>query len=332
MVEPLLLEGMMALSLILLGAGFALKTRQRHAVRIAGWLLFAAYWPFQAEHFFALGDPFNGWFSLLGPILLLYVVYHEWMSMKWDEDPSALRWLAGTTAIAAATFFLFTWWEDIAVLTQHVVSIHTNWMLSWLFGVESTTVVETTASGERFVNLYLTNDPSPYAVTIILACTAVQSIMIFVGAIMTLDAPVDRKRRAYLLTIPAIYVLNLFRNAGIVYGYKIIQWNPFGWGGPNPGGWRGYFWTDMSGPQGYLGLAQGSFEWMHSWVGKWGSLGALILIALAVFSLLPELHGHILDLFDLPKRRKAGFFAPKDPPKPASVEAGDGHGVAAAEA
>jgi hypothetical protein len=51
-----------------------------------------------------------------------------------------------------------------------------------------------------------------------------------------------------------------------------------------------------------------SFEFMHSWVGKGGSLLALVLIALVVFRTLPEMHDNILDLFDLPKRRKPGFF------------------------
>jgi hypothetical protein len=68
-----------------------------------------------------------------------------------------------------------------------------------------------------------------------------------------------------------------------------------------------------------------SFEWMHSYVGKIGSLLALVIIALAVFTLLPELHSNILDLFDLRKRNKPGFFGkppapvpPKDAPEPAT--------------
>jgi archaeosortase A (PGF-CTERM-specific) len=309
----------MAVSILLLGAGFFIQTRVKHGVRVAGWLLFAAYWPFQSGHFFEQGDPFNGWFTLLGPVALLYFVYHEYLSWKWNEDPKALRWLSGTTAGAAATFFVFTWIPPLSTGTQWFVSVQTQWLLSGLFGVPTTTVIQTDPkTGEQLVNLYLLNgDPNPYAVSVILACTAIQSMMIFVGAIAALDAPSSRKWRGYLLTVPLIHVLNLFRNAGIVYGYKILQWNPFNWGGPDPGGWKSYLWdSSMAG----LGLSQGSFEWMHAWVGKWGSLFALVLIALAVFALLPELHGYILDLFDLPKRRKPGFFTPQpEPERPAGA-------------
>ncbi|MHB8585862.1 MAG: archaeosortase A [Thermoplasmatota archaeon] len=304
---------MMAVSILLLGAGFAIRRREAHLVRIAGWVLFAAYWPFQSAHFFDQGDPFNGWFSLLGPVALLYFVYHEWLSWKWNEDPKALRWLAGTTSVAAATFFIFTWIPVISTGTEYWVGVQTQWLLAGLFGLPSTTVVSTDPSThEQIVSICLNatcDSANSYAVSIILACTAIQSMMIFIGAIAMLDAPLDRKIRGYILTVPLIHGLNLFRNAGIVYGYKILQWNPFNWGGPDPGGWRSWFWDgSLQGD----GLAQGSFEWMHAWVGKWGSLFALVLIALAVFALLPELHGYILDLFDLPKRRKPGFFRERD--------------------
>src|SRR5439155_10578682 len=126
-----------------------------------------------------------------------------------------------------------------------------------------------------------------YAVTVILACTAIQSMMIFVAAIACLRAPVKRKIWGYLVTAPPIYLLNIFRNAGIVYGYKDLQWSMFG---------------------------MDPFEWMHSYVGKIGSLLALVVIALAVFTLLPELHSNILDLFDLRKRKAPGFFG--KPPRP----------------
>ena len=54
-------------------------------------------------------------------------------------------------------------------------------------------------------------------INFVLACTALQSMIVFIGAISVLD--VDRKRRirALLFTIPIIHILNLFRNAGLVW-------------------------------------------------------------------------------------------------------------------
>lgn len=275
-----------------MGAGFLWKDRRAHLVRALGWTLFAIYWPFQAPEYFwptktSEPDPINGWFTLLGPIFLLYVAWHEVKSYQWNEDPEALRWFTGASVVAALTYFILYEAPGVQTWLIYTTALQSAWLLRWIFGVESTVVQD--AAGESHIYL---NGGTEYAVTVILACTAIQSIMIFVGAIACLRAARGRKWKGYALTVPTIYVLNLFRNAGIVYGYKIQNWDPFG---------------------------VGSFEWMHSWVGKVGSLVAMVVIALAVFSTLPELHSNILDLFDLRKRAKPGFFH-KPPPPPSKVE------------
>ncbi len=271
-------------SLALLGAGFFTQGPRSHKLRIAGWVLFAAYWPTQAAHFFEVSDPVNAWFTLLGPLALLYVAYHEWKSLQWGEDPQALRWLAGASFISAATYFIIYKIEAVTTWLIQSTTYQSVWVLKYLFGVGSARTVIDASGG---AHIYLGS--SEYAVTVILACTAIQSIMIFVGAIYSTVAPKDRKVRAYLYTVPVIYVLNLLRNAGIVYGYKVVGWSMFG---------------------------IPSFEWMHSYVMKIGSLIALVLIALAVFTTLPELHKNVLDVFDLPKRREPGFYDDDQPPRP----------------
>ncbi|HEV8360411.1 MAG TPA: archaeosortase A [Candidatus Thermoplasmatota archaeon] len=268
----------------LLGAGYLAKGKRKHALRIAGWLAFGAYWPTQSASFFAIDDPINGYFTLLAPLFFGYLAYHEWLSRKWGEDPKALRWVTGTAVIAAATYFAIYRIPGMTDLTIGTVAHHSSWFLSTFFGVPSHVQVDPTAPVESRFHIFLDNDPSGsvYAVTIILACTAIQSIMIFVGAIACTEKAAPRRRwLALAYTAPPIYVLNLLRNAGIVYGYKIQGWSCCG---------------------------MDSFEFMHSWVGKGGSLLALVLIALVVFRTLPEMHDNILDLFDLPKRRKPGFF------------------------
>ena len=290
--QPVLLAFVFA-GIGLLFAGFLMKGPRSSLVRAAGWLLFAAYWPFQAPEFFwpthtTEPDPINGWFTLLGPLFLVFVAWHEWRSHQWREDPPALRWFAGASAISAATYFVI---YEIPGVTRWIISqtaIQSAWLYNTLFfgGAPRATVFQD-AGGDSHVFL----PGGDYAVTVVLACTAIQSMMIFVGAIACLDAPARRKAWAYLASVPTIYFLNLFRNAGIIYGYKDLQWSMFG---------------------------LDPFEWMHSYVGKIGSLVALVGIALAVFTLLPELHSNILDLFDLRKRRRPGFFPPPKPEAPAS--------------
>lgn len=291
-IQPLLLAVVFA-GIGLLLAGFFMRGPRSNQVRALGWILFAAYWPFQAPEYFwpAAGepDPVNGWFTLLGPIFLLFVAWHEWRSYQWREDPGALRWFAGASAISAATYFVV---YETPAATKWIIyqtALQSAWLYNWLFfaGDARASVVQD-AFGESHIYL----NGVDYAVTVVLACTAIQSMMIFVGAIYCLRADTRRKMWAYLVSVPTIYVLNLFRNAGIIYGYKDIKWGMFG--------------ID-------------TFEWMHSYVGKIGSLVALILIALGVFMLLPELHSNILDLFDLRKRRRPGFF--KEPPRPPTKDA-----------
>jgi archaeosortase A len=275
----------------LMGAGFLWRDRRAHLLRAAGWTLFAFYWPFQAPEFFwptetSEPDPINGWFTLLGPLFLLYVAWHEVKSYQWNEDPEALRWFTGASVVAALTYFII---YELPVVQERLIyytAVQSGWMLDYVLGTDNFIVRE---NGES--HIYLAS--GEYAVTVILACTAIQSIMIFVGAIACLRADRSRKWKAYAITVPTIYVLNLFRNAGIVYGYKVLGWGMFG--------------IDP-------------FEWMHSWVGKIGSLIAMVVIALAVFATLPELHSNILDLFDLRKRKAAGFFNRPPPPPPGKVD------------
>jgi archaeosortase A (PGF-CTERM-specific) len=281
----------------LLFLGYLSKGPRNALLRAAGWVLFALYWPFQAPSFFwptdtSEPDPINGWFTLLGPLFLLWVAWHEWRSYRWGEDPRALRWFAGASAISAATYFLIYQTPGVAAFLMRTTAEQSAWLYNVLFSHASghAAYVPTISSTSDGYDICLTGQDCSslggYAVTVVLACTAVQSMMIFVGAVACLVAPPKRKAWALLVSVPTIYLLNLFRNAGIIYGYKDLQWGPFG---------------------------MDPFEWMHSWVGKLGSLAALVVIALAVFTLLPELHSNILDLFDLRKRRAPGFF--KEPPK-----------------
>ena len=293
-------------SLGLLGAGFLVQRREKHLLRAAGWVLFGLYWPFQAPEYFwptksSEPDPINGWFTLLGPLFLWYVAWHEWKSYQWNEDPRALRWFTGASFTAAITYFIVYEIPQATAYIIHQTAIQSAWLYNWLFygGAPRAFVSQDAyygADGFRDSHICLPDGGgfavycppgSEYAVTVVLACTAIQSIMIFVGAIACLDADRRRKLRGYLYTVPVIYFLNLFRNAGIVYGYKDLNWGMFG--------------ID-------------AFEWMHAYVGKIGSLVAMVFIALAVFATLPELHGNILDLFDLRKRKAPGFFGKRPPP------------------
>lgn len=295
--QPLLLADVWV-GIALLAAGFVVKGPRSHPLRALGWVLFGVYWPFQAPTFFygAEADPINGFFTLLGPLFLFWIAWHEMRSYRWGEDPQALRWFAGASSIAAATYFVIYGMPGVQNWLMYHTAAQSAWLYNALFAGASghTAYIPSTNLGPEGTDIMLTGDGSPYAVTVVLACTAIQSMMIFVGAIFCLQADTRRKAWGYLMTVPTIYFLNLFRNAGIIYGYHDLQWSMFG---------------------------LDTFEWMHSYVGKIGSLVALIVIALGVFATLPELHSNILDLFDLRKRNKPGFFKETNTPATLAAEA-----------
>ena len=109
----------------------------------------------------------------------------------------------------------------------------------------------------------------------ILSCSGLQSMIIFVGAIVALQTvPWNRRIRGLLISIPTIHILNTFRNAGIVWLSDQYQ------------NWE------------FLGLSM--FDFAHSYAAKAASLFAMFLLAVALFDMLPELHRNIMQL--LPRK------------------------------
>ena len=71
-------------------------------------------------------------------------------------------------------------------------------------------------------------DQSIITYTIAIACTGIGSMAIFVGLIAAVKAPLDRKLRAFAVSIPVIYVLNLVRNVfiGVTFGEQMTNFFP----------------------------------------------------------------------------------------------------------
>lgn len=106
-------------------------------------------------------------------------------------------------------------------------------------------------------------------VAIILACTALQSIMLFVGLFAGTTATWQRKLKFSLGIGALIYVLNLIRNVGIIWFY---------------------------------GEGHASFWVMHNAIGKGGSLVAFVVMAFAIFKYFPEFFRALVGVIELPDR------------------------------
>ncbi|HET6398425.1 MAG TPA: archaeosortase A, partial [Candidatus Thermoplasmatota archaeon] len=132
-------------------------------------------------------------------------------------------------------------------------------------------------------------------VSIILACTAIQSIMLFVGLFLGTTASWQRKLRMSLIVAAVVYVLNLLRNVGIIWFY---------------------------------GQGDASFWVMHNAIGKGGSLLAMVGIAFVVFRFFPEFFQALVSVLDLPERDgpleralRLGRRRPDPAPAPAATTA-----------
>ena len=97
------------------------------------------------------------------------------------------------------------------------------------------------------------------SVELILACTAIESIALFAGVILSVQAPLGRRALALAISIPTIYILNIARNGFVLMAYA------YSWFGAD------------------------SFDLAHNVIGKAGSVAALLAISYVVFLLLPEL-------------------------------------------
>lgn len=116
----------------------------------------------------------------------------------------------------------------------------------------------------------VTGDGSLIGINFVLACTALQSMVIFIGAISVLDLDWRRRIRALIFTVPVIHILNIFRNVGLI--------------------WMHQTYTSWS----YFGMSV--FEFGHNYASRFVSLFAMFFMALIMFEILPELHRHIVRL------------------------------------
>jgi len=245
--------------LILLGLGsFLKKEGMKNKLKIAGWGVFAFYWSTQPNTlYFGEGeDIVNAFLCIAGVYVLFYLAYHEWLSMRRKANVVCLNWIASASAIAGFIYFII----ELTPLTSwliETVAVQSGWILNAFIGNVNVQGTGIYYEGSRIVN-------------IIFACTAVQSMVIFVGMILPLTkVTIKRKIYGLLITVVPIYFLNLIRNALIAY---LVKDN-----------------SDL-------------FFMAHNVIGKGGSLLALVILLFIVIKIVPEVFDEIIDLTELPKK------------------------------
>jgi archaeosortase A (PGF-CTERM-specific) len=235
-----LLSNLLWVGLLLL---LAYAAARRRYLAGWGWFFFGLYWLGQPGHYVALEDYFNAALAIVAGLLCLYMA---WLIAFRHCESSACIWASYAAAICGIIYFPFAQIETLQ---------------SWLIGATTTLTAETLQAlsipvVQESWNVMSLNGRS---VEIILACTAIESIALFAGVIVSVKAPISRKAAALAASTLTIYALNIGRNAFVLMAY-------------------GYDWFGID-----------SFHVAHNVIAKIGSTIALLILAYFVFYLLPEL-------------------------------------------
>lgn len=270
--------------------------RESSPVRLSqvGWISVGLYFFNDASLYLAHDDLILTLFSVM--TLPMAIGMALWESRADDERTKAsLTWARGAVAYAGGPYLLIAHVPWLSVLAIWFVAAQAAVFLRFSGGdhvVMGETWVNTSqgqvtweefegnrwfmgSSSEEYMfqtELLLADGGAAIGINFILACTALQSMVIFIGAIAVLDIDWRRRCRVLFLTVPLIHILNLFRNAGLIWLHTTyVEWTL---------------------------LEMSVFEFGHGYVARVVSLFAMFIMALIMFDLLPELHKHIVRLLE----------------------------------
>ncbi len=252
-----MIESVIQFSLPFIAIGFlflALLVHKR-AVSAPGWILIAGYCYFEATEYLALDERFDAFLVLVLlalSLILAFIMLRPTLSERREED--SLYTLTKIALISAVFYFPFAeitvLGDSLIFITAKITAIVLNIFNLGVYMVPPSCIYTTDSS---FHAIY-------QPITIILACTAIQGMVIFIGLIFGVKAPIRRKLKAFFVSVPVIYALNIFRDVFVSAAYFEL------WFGP----------------------PLDSFFIAHNVIARIFALLALIAIAYAVFKILPE--------------------------------------------
>jgi archaeosortase A (PGF-CTERM-specific) len=198
---------------------------------LAGWVLFGVFWLSLVYHFAVVQRSIvEGVGSVLAVPLAVYVGLLLW------QGRDSLFVLSRAVVVMGLVFFPV---ESVAAIQRPLVETvtrQTEFLMS-LTGHDPA-VVSGSAVEQRdldpYRNTFVFMTDLPYTeetethritYTILVACTGLGSMAIFAGLVAAVEAPLRRKLRALAVSLPVIYVLNLFRNVfiGVTFGKQYLH-------------------------------------------------------------------------------------------------------------
>uniref|UniRef100_A0A7J2TLM8 Archaeosortase A n=1 Tax=Archaeoglobus fulgidus TaxID=2234 RepID=A0A7J2TLM8_ARCFL len=215
----------------------------------AGWIMFSIATASKAIEFVRIADYYNATVFSLATLFFLLLA-----KAVFTRNSQTLVDVTAFSALACAIYFPFVFLKplnDWIILETAKLSAMLGKALGFPISVDGRTL--------ELEGSY---------VEIILACTAIESISLFSGAIFGIRAELSRKIKAFMISVPVIYFINLLRNVFVLASHS------YSWFGEN------------------------SFYVAHHVISKILAIFVLVIIALAVFRILPELAEMIYSLKD----------------------------------
>jgi archaeosortase A (PGF-CTERM-specific) len=261
----------LAVGLMVASSVIPRTSRVRKLVGGIGWGVFSIHWSYQPLHYLKIMDYANVLLTIVVALFCLLVAYimfleyrkgplkiinnREVLHSKFSDQGEAdsldiTSMLTSASALGALVYFPFA---NFAFLNTWIIGGVTSQVIWVLHYFE----IPAYMKAWNMISL------NGYTVEIILACTAIESIALFMGLIGAVRAPLSRLAMAFIVSVPVIYILNLIRDIFVVIAYG-EQW----------------FGAD-------------SFIIAHNYIAKAGSGIALFIISYAVLRILPELFGMI---------------------------------------
>jgi len=257
----------LAVGLMVTSSAFPRTSRIRKLVGGMGWCTFSVYWSYQPFYYLKVLDYANMLLSVVVTLFCIFVAFI--MFHEYREGPISLLNSGEILHSKFSTLDRMDFLNVTSMLTNacslgalfYFPFANFPYLNTWIIGRVTSQVVwilqyfDIPAYMEAW-NLITLNG---HTVEIILACTAIESIALFMGLIGAVRAPLSRLATAFTISVPVIYVLNLIRDIFVVVAYG-EQW-----------------------------FGANSFIIAHNYIAKAGSVIALFVISYAVLRILPEL-------------------------------------------
>ena len=260
-----------------------------------GWILVGLFFYLYSEHYVEIKDPVLVLMTAAALPSGIAVAFWE-ISVK-DNRPESLIWLKGCVVWSMIPYYVVYSVPLLNMAFVYSTALSTEIILEFvgLGSYQSAPMrIDLYGGGDIPIsewegNRWILSEPlgeagffvpmekadgTPVSIIFILACSALQSMIVFVGAIVALSSVSWKRRmRGLIISIPTIFVLNVFRNVGIVWlTVTYVNWTLF------------------------AGSDIDMFNFTHSYAAKFISLFAMFLMAIVLFDLLPELHKNILKI------------------------------------